>query len=69
MFFYKKRSSHLKKFYEKRAEIRQSTALLSSFFTTINYTSSMIPVDSPSLEAPNTTGSLFDVLSWWQLNN
>ena len=49
MFFYKK----------KRAEIRQSTALLSSPFTTINYTSPMIPVGSPSLEASNTTGSLF----------
>ena len=57
--FYKKRLSHIKKLYEKKAEIKQSTALSSFLLTTINYTSPMIPVDSPSLEASNTTGSLF----------
>ena len=55
----KKKLSHLENLYEKREEIRQSTALLPSPFTTINYTSPMIPVDSPSLEASNTNGSLF----------
>ena len=55
----KKKLSHLENLYQKREEIRQSTALLPSHFTTINFTSPMIPVDSPSLEASNTNGLLF----------
>ena len=69
----KKRLNHLNVLNEKRTEIRQSTALLSSLFTTTNYSSAMIPFNSPSLEASSTTGSLFlhygHHQSLWQSNS